>query len=266
VVGIESGAQKIRIGANLFTFYELICQPIGRLLANRVNVINGGTGLMNKLLMACIAAACIGTATQSSAAEIAYTVSGTGTGSIGEQSFSGDFGITTIGDTSSQNQCMNGATPVPGCYYIVNSSTDLNIASLGHFSLTNPSISFVNNANNLFGFSEIFPPANGVNTFAFVNLNGGSALFASWNGISDFGPVLTDLALNQFFRASVDTSAGPLVFSQGFEDSSATFSATLLGAAVPEPVTWTMMLIGFGLIGGAIRRKRQNFATTVVYA
>jgi len=31
-------------------------------------------------------------------------------------------------------------------------------------------------------------------------------------------------------------------------------------AAVPEPGTWMMMLLGFGLIGGALRsRKKQNF-------
>jgi hypothetical protein len=29
-------------------------------------------------------------------------------------------------------------------------------------------------------------------------------------------------------------------------------------AAVPEPGTWAMMLIGFGAIGGAMRRKRSN--------
>jgi hypothetical protein len=32
---------------------------------------------------------------------------------------------------------------------------------------------------------------------------------------------------------------------------------------VPEPATWAQMLLGFGLIGGAIRRKR---VTNVTYS
>jgi PEP-CTERM motif len=38
---------------------------------------------------------------------------------------------------------------------------------------------------------------------------------------------------------------------------------TGIGGAVPEPATWAQMLLGFGLIGGAIRRKR---VTNVTYS
>lgn len=37
----------------------------------------------------------------------------------------------------------------------------------------------------------------------------------------------------------------------------AKFSATFI-AAVPEPSTWIMMIAGFGLIGGALRRQRSK--------
>jgi len=33
------------------------------------------------------------------------------------------------------------------------------------------------------------------------------------------------------------------------------------GAAVPEPATWAMLIAGFGLVGGAMRRRRQGVAT-----
>jgi hypothetical protein len=36
--------------------------------------------------------------------------------------------------------------------------------------------------------------------------------------------------------------------------------------AVPEPATWGMMILGFGLIGGAMRRRQRNVATTVRFA
>lgn len=32
-------------------------------------------------------------------------------------------------------------------------------------------------------------------------------------------------------------------------------------AAVPEPATWAMMVIGFGVVGGSMRRKRKAAAT-----
>lgn len=31
-----------------------------------------------------------------------------------------------------------------------------------------------------------------------------------------------------------------------------------IGAAVPEPATWGMMIMGFGMIGGAMRRRARN--------
>lgn len=34
------------------------------------------------------------------------------------------------------------------------------------------------------------------------------------------------------------------------------FTATAITAGVPEPATWAMMLAGFGLLGGAMRRRR----------
>ena len=33
-------------------------------------------------------------------------------------------------------------------------------------------------------------------------------------------------------------------------------------AAVPEPATWTMLILGFGLLGGALRRPRTHIAVT----
>ncbi len=32
----------------------------------------------------------------------------------------------------------------------------------------------------------------------------------------------------------------------------------MLGAAVPEPATWAMMIAGFGLAGAALRHRQRN--------
>jgi hypothetical protein len=39
-----------------------------------------------------------------------------------------------------------------------------------------------------------------------------------------------------------------------------------LAPTVPEPATWTMMIAGFGMIGGALRRRRREVSTTVRFA
>lgn len=45
--------------------------------------------------------------------------------------------------------------------------------------------------------------------------------------------------------------------------NAATLSIVTSGAAVPEPATWAMLLIGFGGLGGAMRRRPR---VTVAYA
>jgi hypothetical protein len=39
-----------------------------------------------------------------------------------------------------------------------------------------------------------------------------------------------------------------------------------VNSAVPEPATWLMMILGFGAVGAAMRRRRANTALTVTYA
>jgi hypothetical protein len=46
-------------------------------------------------------------------------------------------------------------------------------------------------------------------------------------------------------------SAGPQVADFAPNDS------TFLGTAVPEPATWAMMIMGFGVIGSTLRRRRS---------
>lgn len=54
-----------------------------------------------------------------------------------------------------------------------------------------------------------------------------------------------------------DTTNGPVVFANNTVYARFSLSA----AAVPEPGTWGMMLLGFGVIGMALRRKRPAFAS-----
>lgn len=45
-----------------------------------------------------------------------------------------------------------------------------------------------------------------------------------------------------------------------------TANATTVAAAVPEPSTWALMLLGFGFVGGAMRSIKRRQKLTVSYA
>ena len=55
----------------------------------------------------------------------------------------------------------------------------------------------------------------------------------------------------------VDTSAQTLVVN-GWSGGNAQYTIDFAFAAVPEPATWAMMIIGFGGAGVAIRRRRRD--------
>jgi hypothetical protein len=58
-------------------------------------------------------------------------------------------------------------------------------------------------------------------------------------------------------------SSGPLLTGATFASTGSGFEFDNLAAAVPEPATWGMMILGFGLVGGAMRRRPK---TTVRFA
>ncbi len=44
------------------------------------------------------------------------------------------------------------------------------------------------------------------------------------------------------------------------------FSLNPVTGAVPEPATWAMMIGGFGMVGGAMRRTRRKQKVSVKFA
>ena len=69
-------------------------------------------------------------------------------------------------------------------------------------------------------------------------------------------------------------SIGPLALGagtytvtvRGFSQPDGNYNGVLSLGAVPEPATWAFMILGFGLIGGALRRRRAAATTTVAFA
>ena len=63
----------------------------------------------------------------------------------------------------------------------------------------------------------------------------------------------------------VDGTNGQTVLANNFNLNGNVFSATPVAGAVPETATWMMMIVGFGAVGFAMRR-RNNVRTSVSYA
>ena len=97
----------------------------------------------------------------------------------------------------------------------------------------------------LLGFSEFFGPGVGVGT----NFD----LSVSAIGISRF-------ALYQPLSTGSSNS-----FGDGMVFDNLSFK-TQVAAAVPEPATWAMMLLGFGFVGGVMRIAKRRQKVSVSYA
>lgn len=69
------------------------------------------------------------------------------------------------------------------------------------------------------------------------------------------GNVDTDDGLGQQGRVTYDFGNTKLA-SITFSSDRAAFEIDDIVAAAPEPATWLMMILGFGLVGGALRRRR----------
>ncbi|MBB6505623.1 hypothetical protein F4693_002618 [Sphingomonas endophytica] len=64
--------------------------------------------------------------------------------------------------------------------------------------------------------------------------------------------------------ANVTTGVAPGAGSVHFSSTTQplTLDSTAVAAAVPEPATWAMMLVGFGMVGAAARYRRRSTAAT----
>lgn len=130
----------------------------------------------------------------------------------------------------------------------------ISLGQIGGGLFTLDSIVLASNINNSSGLGRTTQDA----LFTF-NLADGSVLtdtrtIAS-TGVANRNLLTFDVGpLTGFsFRPSTNTGG----FLQ-FDD----ISVTPVAAAVPEPATWAMMIVGFGFAGGALRRRR----TTRVFA
>ena len=96
------------------------------------------------------------------------------------------------------------------------------------------------------------------------NLN---TLTVAIDGVTKTYPTPTDNWGTFSFSFTANGSDSPLLFTAATTNGADTSVGldNIAVAAIPEPTTWAMLLLGFGMIGFAMR-KRSNVRTSVSYA
>lgn len=191
-------------------------------------------------------AALILASTAATAAPIAYTHSGTGSGSIAGLTFTdAAFTITSLADTSLVKPCEI----TDNCVFVNNNSSVIDIAGVGSFTFLTPTRTF--SANNVVGF--------GVADTGRDLFNGPrSQELAGYDLISSTGPITGPLGnLVQWAVSRVETNHGILYFQDTAGNQyPATFSAVL--SPVPESSTASTMVLGLACIAALSRMRRQS--------
>jgi hypothetical protein len=185
---------------------------------------------------------------------IAYEFEGVATGgSFNGAPFAGAFDIVATGDTSgvqtapsppySPNTLVNGSiegVPPTGLIHIA-----ITLAGIGTVDVTDPAYFFNNQTFQVLGFGgSLFGDFFDFSSSAIPAL-------AGYNLTSSIGPFAVTGGGGQF----VDTTGGLLLL--GSPDAGV-FSAQ----AVPEPAAWSMLLLGIGGLGVAMRTRRGRLAAT----
>ncbi len=105
-----------------------------------------------------------------------------------------------------------------------------------------------------------------VNPFLTIGTGAGQVLVNFSNAAIQRDPTSVTIQGAATFLNGGDTSFGTFSLSSNSQNGQAsnlnftfTSNASATGA-VPEPATWGMMIVGFGLVGGVLRRRKTSVA------
>lgn len=212
---------------------------------------------MRRLMLSALASAAIACATVATPAQATITIT------TNQQNGQGDIVLLPVGQNGTQ---VTGQTQA-GYVLNFNSTQTLTTPSNGQSRIQAVSGAL----NNL-----VITAANG-GSFEFIEFNlfsGSNAdLVATITGVDQFGNPYSyifgddaneNVNGENFFFAATDSLQS--IRSIGFSSTGGGFAdirqirvgPAAVAAAVPEPATWAMMLIGFGGIGASLRRRRAR--------
>ncbi len=164
-----------------------------------------------------------------------------------------EYAINTALDMFRYSTDPTGVAPGTG------PALDLSVGTASYFSLDGGTTAF---KDNLFATGAQHGDGSSVSHWKW------SPGCTPYNGVMDaricggntFAVTALDLAAFDAmgYNISVDVLGKDNAYFQTTRDI-----ATLFNSAVPEPSTWTMMIAGFGLVGGMMRRRPRSTRATV---
>ena len=122
---------------------------------------------------------------------------------------------------------------------------------------------------SIFGVEQIFfdnvsGVFNGISTTANIGFGrGGVANIQVLGQAGAMNRVNTSTSGPSLFTGALAT---PMFTTGTFTTARSSLVISEVAAAVPEPATWLMMILGFGFVGGAMRAKRRKQNVSVSYA
>ncbi|APW61724.1 PEP-CTERM sorting domain-containing protein [Paludisphaera borealis] len=187
-------------------------------------------------------------ASTSNAGSITYTITTSGSGSLGGQAFDGEVVLRFVGDTA------NVVEPAPGVFYNSLGTATVTIAGLGTAVFTQPIAVYADHTYNSVGFIDGSDYTSGKATLGILNLL--SPDYATYALSSAFGPVSGN-GWTSFTVAGFATDRGAFILPP---PGSGVFEAVTSAGAVPEPASLVMLGLGAGVLGCVVRRKARAAA------
>ncbi|MFW2850490.1 PEPxxWA-CTERM sorting domain-containing protein [Sphingomonas sp. TX0543] len=147
------------------------------------------------------------------------------------------------------------------------SGTSYIAAVLGYGAGDNYFIKVQNNGGGAFN-TYGFYTGNNNSTGIFSSLN---STFTSAHVTASFVGTVATLTIDptggtqQVYTYDYRYTPGGTGIGLGFYGAAAAdnFGSGAAGGAVPEPATWALMILGFGVVGGAMRRRKAEQLATI---
>lgn len=147
---------------------------------------------------------------------------------------------------------------------VVNSSTGLGFVFLsgvgGSTDVNAATLTFSDAAATQ--LPQSFGSGGGIVSGTYMPSNFGGYQFASFNNATSFAD-FNGTSANGLWRLYVnDISAGDTgTVADGWSLNFTTIDGAVGG--IPEPMTWSLMIVGFGFIGASLRRRRNSMVTVL---
>jgi hypothetical protein len=154
-----------------------------------------------------------------------------------------------------------GVRPIPGASVDLSITTDGVIGALAQSDITSWNISITDGAGSVDltpGDSQLLLTGGlsaTATTLSFDFSSNGLALFEEAT-IGDSGPFYCDNGNANCYGGGITAEGVATEYGESpIEQLSQTGQVVIATAGVPEPAAWAMMLVGFGAIGGLMRRR-----------